>query len=80
MLEIIDYKEEYGEIVYPEGFKEQLIGKTIEEQADCFCISGQTTFRNTGWSERTSEYKGRLSENPNITVVVKDGLIAGVVA
>ena len=80
MLEIIDYKEEYGEIVYPEGFKEQLIGKTIEEQADCFCISGQTTFRNTGWSERTSEYKGRLSEKPNITVVVKDGLIAGVVA
>ncbi|MBQ6933349.1 MAG: hypothetical protein IJN37_03055 [Clostridia bacterium] len=79
-MKIIDYKEEFGEVVYPEGFKEQLIGKSIEEQADCFCISGQISFRNTGWGERTSEYKGRLSEKPDITVVVKDGLIAGVVA
>ena len=40
-MKIIDYKEEFGEVVYPEGFREQLIGKSIEEQADCFCISGQ---------------------------------------
>ena len=79
-MKIIEYIENYGEVVYPEGFKEMLIGKSIEEQAKCFCISGQTTFRNTGWSERKSEYKGRLSEKTDIAVVVKDGLIAGIIA
>ncbi|MBR4878811.1 MAG: hypothetical protein IKU13_03155 [Clostridia bacterium] len=78
-MKIVDYIEEYGKIVYPEGFKELLSGKSIEEQVKCFCISGRTTFYDTVWYKRTSGYAGRLMEK-DYTVVVKDGLIAGIIA
>ncbi len=30
-MDIVEYKEEFGEFKFPEGFAEKLVGKSIEE-------------------------------------------------
>jgi len=80
-MKIIDYIEEYGEVIYPEGFEAQLKGKTIEEQMKCFSTAGSSNFRHTGWSDRTSTRYSALEDNEEVlAIVVKDGLIAGIIA
>lgn len=73
------------EVTYPEGFLEQIKGKSIGEQADCFRIT-------TGWEKAPNlsdenyqlnwmqgnygtllRYDGSLTE-----ILVKDGVIVGV--
>ncbi len=82
-MDIIEYNESYGEIKFPEGFKEKLIGKPIEEQMELYRISESICFTNLSYGEITSQHitknTYKLDEYKNLrSLIVKDGLLVGV--
>lgn len=79
-MRIIEWNENHGDIVYPEGFKARLVGKNIDEQMKCFRTAGSSNFRSTGWSDRTNtRYKSLEKDSEVRAVVVREGFIAGII-
>ncbi len=82
-MKLVEYKEEYGEIKFPDGFEEKLLGKSIEEQAALYRINENVTISSYSYGEldgsnsvdccfRPDEYQGCKA------LVVKDGTVVGV--
>ena len=83
MRNIIEYKEDYGKIAFPEGFSEKLRGKSLEEQMEYYRITQSASLASTAYGEVTSEQKRsrtwKLDAYPEWTgLVVKEGMIVGV--
>ena len=78
-MEQIPYTESFGPVEFPEGFLETLHGLSLQQQAKHFRLIKSSSSRFGGdWRER---HKLRHSQplDDNHTVIVKDGLLAGVV-
>lgn len=82
-MKIINYEEEFGKIKFPEGFEQKLIGKTMEEQMECYRITESVSFTETACGEITSEelrektYK--LEEYSKcVGLIVKGDMLVGV--
>ncbi len=80
---LIEYKEEFGEINWQEGFENELKGKTIEEQLHCYGWSDdiRCTEPYTELEKITNESKyrkGSITPVQEQKLIVKDGLIAGI--
>ena len=79
-MKIVEYKPEYGEVRYPEGFEETIRGLTIEEQMSHFCITSSYNAVHMDWRKRNDRMDMlRLEDRyPVCGLIVRDGLIAGV--
>ncbi len=78
-MKIVEYRESFGEIKFPEGFEETLKGLSIEKQMDCYKTSSTSKFSMTGWRERTAQSYSSLERTPDVkALIVKDGIIVGV--
>ncbi len=51
-MKIIKYKKDFGEYSFPEGFKEVLLGKSVEEQLKYFRITFMNWYYDTPWQDR----------------------------
>ena len=76
--------ELYPNVAFPEGFREKLEGKTLEEQMEHFRITTSATTAKTAYGEITEENTGRttcrLQDFPEFRgLVVHDGIIVGAV-
>lgn len=79
IIPFVEYAEEMGEVIYPDGFFEKLAGLSAEQQKEHFRISYSDRWVHTGWSERESTILKRLDECADIEgIIIKDGYIAGV--
>lgn len=83
-VKTIEYKEDFGEINFPEGFEEKLKGKTLEEQMEMYRITESSKLSRTSYGEIDSEsLTNRCFKLPDYKkfrgVVVKDELIVGVI-
>jgi len=81
----IPYKEEYGPVKMPEGFLQQLEGKTTDEQAECFVWVEEgfgTGLEPEVLLERCKKFKLEyknyvLPLDEHDTLIVKDGIVVG---
>ena len=83
-----DYKgapwyDKHQNIEYPEGFKERLMGKTIEEQMKLFALVENTEVSRSSYGEvdssRAYRWARRLEKTSEFRgLVVEDGIIEGV--
>lgn len=70
---------------YPEGFRERLVGKSIEEQSRLFAVLENTTIQKSSYgevdSERAYRYARRIDSISEFHAVIvdEDGLIEGIV-
>ena len=84
-MKTIEYQERFGEIRFPEGFAAQLVGKTLEEQMDCYRITESAILARTAYGEITKQTEGgarlyRLEEFERFRgLVVRDGTVVGVI-
>ncbi len=82
-MKTVEYKEEYGKIEFPEGFKEKLRGKSLEEQSEMYRITESTKLSRTSYGEIDSEKIAKncfkLKDYKKFRgYIVKDGLLVGV--
>ena len=73
----------FPEVGFPEGFREKLAGKSLEEQMELFRITTSDALANTAYEEITEQILAdtacRLEEISAFEgLVVHDGLIVGV--
>lgn len=78
-----EYRQEFGEVVFPEGFEEKMKGKSIEEQMEFFRIKETCKREETSYGEvdssATWDRYYRLNEyRMLIGIIVKDGILVGV--
>ena len=79
-IPFVEYTEEMGEVIYPDGFFEKLAGLSIEEQKEHFRVSYSDQWVHTGWSERESNMLKTLDECVDIEgIIIKNGYIVGVI-
>ena len=79
----IEYREEFGEIRFPDGFEQKLKGKTIEEQMALYRVTVETTLEKYSYGELDSRSVRRktctLEECPGLKdLIVQDGILVGV--
>lgn len=77
------YKNEYGEVSFPEGFEKMLHGKTLEEQMDCFYIVKSSSYQTFSYGDLDKDKQLRkairLQDYPRIQkLIVKGRLLVGV--
>ncbi len=77
------YRPDFGEVKFPEGFEEKLKGKSIEEQMNFYRITESRQLARTSYGQVDKEtvtkrcYK--LTEYENVEgLVVRDGILVGV--
>ena len=90
-MKILDYKEAdemmgapvFAEVEYPEGFRAELEGKTLDEQMEHFRITLSVETAQTAYGEVTNEQLCRRGTCPLADysrfrgLIVRDGLIVG---
>lgn len=78
---IVEYQESMGEIVFPEGFEQTLVGLDLEAQVERFRTVDRDTYGMTDWRERTITSGGcRLELNYDVRgLIVKEGMLVGVI-
>lgn len=79
MKKIVKYEKSFGEYSFPNGFKELLENKTIEEQLNYFRISNGYGFFFEPWRERRNKASFIRVENSHDVkgIIVDNGLIVG---
>ena len=65
-MKTIEYKTEFGQIIFPDGFEQKLSGRNLEEQMDCYRITIETTISEYSYGKLDS--KDVMEE----TVIVND--------
>ncbi|MBQ2809384.1 MAG: hypothetical protein IJF11_00660 [Clostridia bacterium] len=79
-MEIREYDKSLGAYTLPNGLREALEGKSLEEQIPYFRTATYCHYSNTFWSERTE--KGnlrRIDEDGEVKeIIVDNGIIVGV--
>ncbi len=78
-MKIIEYKNEFGEYSFPEGFREVLEGKSVEEQLKYFRITFINWYYDTPWQDRRYR-RGcvKIQENTDVrAIIVDNGVIVG---
>ncbi|HAE52093.1 MAG TPA: hypothetical protein DCG30_02415 [Ruminococcus sp.] len=83
-MKTIEYKTEFGEIIFPDGFEQKLSGRSLEEQMDFYRITMVTTIKKYSYGELDSKNERKktvkLKECDDFRgLVVKDGIIVGVI-
>jgi len=79
-----DWYEKHRNIAYPEGFRERLMGKTIEEQMKCFAVVENTEVSRSSYGEvdgsRVYSRAKRLTDLYKFRgLIVEDGIIEGII-
>lgn len=79
-MKTINYEESFGKYTFPEGFKETLLGLSIEEQMNRYRVTSRSSYTVTGWSERTYQYGYyKINQFHEVTaLIIDDGLLVGV--
>ena len=82
-MKIFDYREDFGNVCFADGFVQIISGKPLEKQMEHFRIRIRSTIEKYSYgkldSERSWEKEYGLDECDDVNgVIVKDGLIAGV--
>lgn len=82
-MKIIEYREEFGEVELPEGFEEELRGKSLGEQMERFRIASSISLTKTYYGEEGSsrvleESRALDDDGGFVGLIVKDGVIVGV--
>lgn len=83
--EVFEYSPSFGEVIWPEGFEEELRGKSIEEQVHCYAWYKHVNFGLCDHKEREQWFIERpwmLSSVEPVKqsrVIVRDGLVVGIV-
>ena len=82
-MNVVDYEAWMGNVTLPEGFEEQLAGKTPEEQMAHYRITESRTLASIAYGEveRERVYKASyaLDDFDRFRgLVVKDGIVVGV--
>ena len=83
-MKTIEYKTEFGQIIFPDGFEQKLSGRNLEEQMDCYRITIETTISEYSYGKLDSkdvmEETVKFEECDDFRVlVVKDGIIVGII-
>lgn len=83
-MKTIEYKTEFGQIIFPDGFEQKLSGRNLEEQMDCYRITIETTISEYSYGELDSkdvmEETVKFEECDDFRgLVVKDGIIVGII-
>ena len=76
-MKCVEYEERFGEIHFPDGFAEELRGKSIEEQMGCYAVS--SSLRNEmSYHMMCDEKIGKPAAEMGFdAAIVKDGLVVG---
>ena len=80
MKKIVKYEKSFGEYTFPEGFKELLENKSVEEQLNYFRISNGYGFFFEPWRERKNSSARFIKIEDSVDVkgiIVDNGLIVG---
>ena len=79
-MKIVEYREEFGEYTFPEGFEEGLHGLTLEEQMERYRVTEYVSYSRTNWGERTySTGYIRLDRASDVkALIVREGILVGV--
>lgn len=74
----IEYQENFGEIRFPDGFEEELKGKSVEEQVACYAIAG-AKLHEMSYHMADERYFIRYIpiQTDHYDVIMKDGLVVG---
>ena len=73
-MKIINYEEKFGKYSFPEGFKERLRGRSIEEQMNFYRTTEYSSYTITSWSERTTKSGYcRLEDTRDVKALIVDG-------
>ena len=83
-MKTIEYKTEFGQIIFPDGFEQKLSGRNLEEQMDCYRITIETTISEYSYGKLDSkdvmEETVKFEECDDFRgLVVKDGIIVGII-
>ena len=83
-MKTIEYKTEFGQIIFPDGFEQKLSGRNLEEQMDCYRITIETTISEYSYGKLDSkdvmEETAKFEECDDFRgLVVKDGIIVGII-
>ena len=83
-MKTIEYKTEFGQIIFPDGFEQKLSGRNLEEQMDCYRITIDTTISEYSYGKLDSkdvmEETVKFEECDDFRgLVVKDGIIVGII-
>ena len=81
-MKIVSYQKEFGEYKFPEGFREQLVGHSVEEQMQFYRVTeirAQSTDAN--WRERRAQkWFTKLDQGSDVAALVVDGdLLVGII-
>ena len=80
-MKIVRYVKEFGEYSFPEGFKDLLVGKSVDEQLNYFRISNGYGFFFEPWRERKNSSARflRVENSCDVKAVIVDkDLVVGV--
>lgn len=83
--EFTDYQESMGSILWPEGFAEELAGRTIPEQLHCYGWSKLMSLTEVPYTELEDYINAKrweysyLEPVKNTCLILRDGLVVGVV-
>jgi len=74
----IEYQKYFGEIRFPDGFEEELRGKTIEEQIGCYAIAGAKLHEMSYHTAEEKRIRSFLPVNTDhYDLIVRDGIVVG---
>ena len=81
-MDIIKYEGNPEDIQWPEGFREKLEGKTIQEQLEYYRVTYFSKYSRSSYGEITHEdvrkYMYRLEDRKEVLALVEmDGLVVG---
>ena len=80
-MKIVSYEKKMGEYTLPDGLREALCGRPIEEQTEFYRGTGSTQYERTAWTSRTETVAGkRLADCSEVlALIVDEGLLVGVI-
>ena len=79
-----EWYDKHQHIEYPEGFRERLLGKTIEAQMKCFAVVENTEVSRSSYGETDSSRAYRRAKRlPDLYefrgLIVEDSIIEGII-
>ncbi len=82
-MNFIEYKEEFGELYFPDGFTLKLIGKSLDEQMEYFRLAEKMILTEYSYgeieSQKVQNNLSKLNEHKDCkALIVKEGIIVGV--
>lgn len=84
-MQVIDYQESFGKIMWQEGFPKELAGRSLEAQLRCFAFTKHRHLTQIPYRELEKEARKESGYLEGITpiperwyLIVKEGIVCGV--